>query len=748
MKKNRLSKINYRVPLFFLVFILFFINSGCTIVVNTQNPTLAPSPTAPAEKTPGEATTPASAASPSSPEKTPETSVPIINEAAPKYVYEKFFLPYESPAISPRLPEYSAAPGLSNIENIDQFPDLSPGQIKILEENLFVVVPSDRQQLSYIYEENEYRYIPSFITTDSVLHLYHIFFDGTLTSVELHYLYGLCVEISSNMLNELKNLSKATSDPIIQQAIKICKTYFAVAETLLGAGASLSGAGYSGIDKNIYDRELALIESHEGFIESPLTGMNVFYDNFLPRGHYTKNETLTRYFMAMMWYGTMFFPLSPETGNDGYINAMVLAYALFSLPESDGIKIWESIYEPTGFFVGQSDDLTPYDIWNAMNDIGGVSLEKLSDPAFIETFSIQIRGYDKARVINKNSEDGESAYTDLQFRFMGQRYVPDSEILQRLSEPIKRPVPSGLDLAAVLGAQNAEKYVREHLKPELPHEFGSGWPDYYEKYEIAKRDFGILSPETWMSNMYYGWLWTIKSSFMELAQGMPSFMNSEAWRDKQLATGLGSWAELRHDTLLYVKQSGAEKGGWFEVLPKGYVEPNVELFYRLKWLTDYSAKSLSERGLISKYRADLCEDIIEMLDRLIEISLKELRGEVLSEDDYAYIMYFGGTLEWLMLKSVPEDDEFADILSERNMAVIADIHNTTFGFLHAAVGLANEIYVVVPAEGKLCLTRGAVFDYYELFLDTKHTDEMWKKWLADSSDKPERPFWTKSFISD
>ena len=37
-----------------------------------------------------------------------------------------------------------------------------------------------------------------------------------------------------------------------------------------------------------------------------------------------------------------------------------------------------------------------------------------------------------------------------QLRFMGQRYLPDSEILQRLSIPgWKRPFPSGLDVMAV-----------------------------------------------------------------------------------------------------------------------------------------------------------------------------------------------------------------------------------------------------------------------------------------------------------
>ena len=45
------------------------------------------------------------------------------------------------------------------------------------------------------------------------------------------------------------------------------------------------------------------------------------------------------------------------------------------------------------------------------------------------------------------------------------------------------------------------------------------------------------------------------------AKGYPSFMRNEAWTDKSLNTSLGSWAELRHDTILYAKQSGIECGG-------------------------------------------------------------------------------------------------------------------------------------------------------------------------------------------
>ena len=41
----------------------------------------------------------------------------------------------------------------------------------------------------------------------------------------------------------------------------------------------------------------------------------------------------------------------------------------------------------------------------------------------------------------------------------------------------------------------------------------------------------------------------------------PLYMQSPNFLDKQIQTSLGSYAELKHDTLLYAKQSYAEEGG-------------------------------------------------------------------------------------------------------------------------------------------------------------------------------------------
>lgn len=72
---------------------------------------------------------------------------------------------------------YKISDDLSNITNLDQFGEFSREQMNLLSQNGFVVAPSKEQQLFYIYESNQYLKLPGFITCDSVLQVYHIFFE-------------------------------------------------------------------------------------------------------------------------------------------------------------------------------------------------------------------------------------------------------------------------------------------------------------------------------------------------------------------------------------------------------------------------------------------------------------------------------------------------------------------------------------------------------------------------------------------
>jgi hypothetical protein len=229
-------------------------------------------------------------------------------------------------------------------------------------------------------------------------------------------------------------------------------------------------------------------------------------------------------------------------------------------------------------------------------------------------------------------------------------------------------------------------------------------------------------------------------------------MRNAAWEDKSLAGALGSWTELKHDTILYGKPNMAESGGGREPsILHSYVEPNPVLYNRLLWLTSYSRKNLEARGILPEYIGKAAVGIEELLKFLLDCSLKEIEGRDLTDEEREWLRYYGGRLESLSARLIlgGKGDRWYNIESEteRDMALIADTGTGTDGFdyLEQAVGRAAEIFVVTPSAGKLWLTRGAVFDYYEFISGKRMNDEEWQALLKEGG-APARPRWTESFL--
>lgn len=653
-------------------------------------------------------------------------------------------LPFEPAKVSALVKPYRVNPDLSNIVNLNQFGEFSEEQLELIIKNNFVVNPTKQEQLFYIYEENQYKEIPSFITTDSVLQVYHIFYDYYLRTLENEKFLGILEELTDIMLKDSIAIYNEIDNKDVKNAQLKNIAFFAVANLCLEKGLSGDMPNEA---REMANKEFEKINNHNGFEQSAIYPYELDYSQFIPRGHYTRSEDLERYFKAMMWYGQAPFPLyiieNEERNIEQTIQAMLITHSLCSNKEA--FERWESIYEATNFFVGSSDDLSIYQYGEILFNIYGESpnLNKLNDKDKLDEF------YKEA---DKLPEPGiKPKYTSVttpngkQFRFMGQRYILDSEIIQELVEPIIRPIPSGLDIMGVLGSTRAEEI-------QMAKEENMGWADYPKEFNRLKEKFGNLKDDEWMKNMYNGWIWTLLGFLEPFGDGYPSFMTNEAWVDKDLNTALGSWSELKHDTILYGKQSGAEMGDG--LMPtKGYVEPNIEVYEKLLWLTRFSRENLNQRNLSIETIDEKMMVFETLLEFLISCSIKELRNEELTEDEYYRIGYYGGTLESLTSSFAGDGIRWFEITSEtdKNMAVIADFHTIApnsysgGGCMEAGVGPAYEIYVVVPINGELYLTRGAVFSYHEFISDERLTDEKWQKMIKEDK-QPPMPEWTNSFI--
>ena len=521
------------------------------------------------------------------------------------------------------------------------------------------------------------------------------------------------------------------------------------------------------------------------------------YSQYVPRGHYTQSEKLKRYFKAMMWYGRMAFLLKGCDGDDALVSEhdakiSTIQAALISseLPEvKAGDKpvqeIWDRIYAVTAFFVGKADDLTPYEYANALNSTFGVdfNLSELSDEANLLALKAELAKMRSPEIYGGSGVcvvyppiTREKLYECLDktkgMRFMGQRFVPDSYMFQQLVSPAvgmyvgndtpftmcitqlgpERCFPRGLDVMAVLGSEMAEDILREEGDTEYGSKSDNKPVDvcsnsnnmsYDIQLNTLKSDFAGVNISEWNQNLYWSWLYTLKPLLTEFGDGYPTFMQTEAWQKKELQTALASWTELRHDTILYVKQSYTPpRSVAMPPKPVGYVEPVPEFYARLLSLTQMTEEGLADLDVLTETEQERLQSLERILERLVNISKAELENKELNESDYEFIRNFGESMDSIVAGVDARG---------MNTTIVADVHTdcNTKKVLEEGVGYVNMILVAynVP-DGRIIVGAGPVFSYYEFKhpMDDRLTDEKWKEMLENEKESPEVQEWVKEIM--
>jgi hypothetical protein len=411
------------------------------------------------------------------------------------------------------------------------------------------------------------------------------------------------------------------------------------------------------------------------------------------------------------------------------------------------------VYEPTAFLVGAADDLSAGDLRPAMGVAFGTqtpSLEDLSDDVKIDALRAEIRKLPAPMIQSHENwaPQGESREESLRsFRVMGQRFIPDSYAFQQLvwshvgTEEKKRMMPMGLDAMAVLGSDQAHELLTTTYGQQ---EFAN----YETQMMKVKAEFDTRSPTFWPPTIYTGWLDALRLTMAFPAEGAPEFMKTKVWARKSLNTSLGGWTELRHDTILYAKQSVAAEGGGGEYdVSAGYVEPYPDFFKHMAALATASSEGLAKYGLLDENVKDKLATMTQLCNDLERISTKELAGEALEEKDANAIRWFGGTIEQLELFYDAQGRTMSP--ADEKSPVVADVHSDLNAdlALEEATGYPALVYAVLELDGKLQVLRGAAYDYYEFTVPIakRMTDEEWRAALDAGTQQP-RPTWTDEFI--
>jgi len=725
-----------------------------------------PTETRQSEPTPKEATTEEATAEPEQPTPTTEISPVPLSQGPIFAVFE------ESPGeVTALIQQESIAPDLSNVRNPFV---LSKQHFERLGANGFVVSPGEELEFFALYEKARYQNEPIFITSDSLLHSYHLMFDKALRVAEENHFVAVLQSLNQSMLAKSDDVYQQLKGGPWEEPARRNVAYFGVASRLLDGNAQTPD-----YVRDMVEQELALINTAAGIFPSvvfPGLESGEDYTQYIPRGHYTRSDILKAYFKSMMWYVRMTFRAigtSPEIGREETKSAILLVHALQNAQVNGqpALQAWADLYAPTVFFVGRSDDLTVIQYGDVMDFVygGSPSLQDLTNESYLDQTISLLETLPPPKILGMVIQDSDNEEdTTKGLRFMGQRFVPDAYIFRQLiyrnvgTRENRRGLPKGLDLFAAMGSERAYQHLEQMGDTQFEN-----YPTQMEK--VRAWLVSLTVPE-WTETLNNAWLYSFYPLIEQPGDGYPDFMRSPIWLDKQLNTSLGSWAELKHDTILYAKQVYAEMGGGPPppppLPPRGYVEPVPEFYNRLAALTAMTRTGLESRGLLSEPDREglgRLEDLARACQAMAE---KELRNEALSDEEYERIRYYGGELEKLVILAADMDVEMegvgtpAEMAEDQQAAVIADVAtdpdpsgtgSSAPVVLEVGVGRIDEIYAIVPVvdnDGQpiLQVVKGGVFSFYEFPWPAadRLTDEKWRQMLQDGN-PPEKPEWMNGF---
>jgi hypothetical protein len=322
-----------------------------------------------------------------------------------------------------------------------------------------------------------------------------------------------------------------------------------------------------------------------------------------------------------------------------------------------------------------------------------------------------------------------------------------------------RLLPSGLDIAAVLGSKMAEIILEESGE--------------FKKYPTLQNQISKLNKRlekftaTPSGSLYQRWIAGLASQWSEDVASPGEVIQKKFWARKRIQTGLASWATLRHATVLVNERSAAECGeaGFEQIIlrpPRGYVEPDLKTFDAIASLFEATAdwvkaNGKSWSGSTPKDYGDSDQGLQDgIVRRLTEsrdkvrlfrgIAKKELDGQPLTNKEYEEILYVGRAAEhnFLIFKSLAQKD-FA-LSAPDPIAKVADVASDGPNggeLLLVGVGNPLEWDQVVPFFGRKEVVKGSSYAYYETVSPQVMTDEEWRTKVSSLP----RPKWIDPFVS-
>ncbi|MEN8158409.1 MAG: DUF3160 domain-containing protein, partial [Bacteroidota bacterium] len=632
--------------------------------------------------------------------------------------------------------------------------------------------------------------LPLFLSSDFILHTLHNSYDAILQTIEWQFLEPNLQELLGAMYDHYPTLvSEYAGDNRYTETVKDVDLYISVARSLA------EGIEYLPQYDNA-EKFKAVMEAIDG---EQMTFMTLFtesrqrkldFSQFTPRGHYNKDIytrdgviTLEKYFKAMMWLGRIDFLLTAPPENPWETNwtddelrrmqlgALLLNDLLYGCGKMENLTKHEEIIS---FMVGPDDNMTPGEL-KTLSDQELVSSSDLFDGGKFDSFMEQLNASDDYGqkimsnffLVDPFSADPGSL--PVSFKLLGQKFLVDSYVFSEVvfdrivyeDKKIWRPLPDPLDAMAALGNEDALALLEGELET---YKYGSNMAGL--KYLIESYD-----DQFWEQSLYNTWLGALRTlNPLNSSTKLPYFMQTTAWHHEKLNTQLTSWAQLRHDNILYGKQSYT--GGTGCSYPFTYVEPYPDLYGNLALFADNAADFFGE--VFSGIPMESKEQIVtyyngyaEIMQQLGTIATKELDRAPLSDGEITFLKTM---INGYMASGPSVSGWYIDLFFDLQKALntdytVADVHTQPTDQFGAVVG--NVLHVgngkinmgVFLAEnscspGQYMAYAGPVSSFHQEVRSNfeRLTDQNWEDYFCWNRNEltpeltPQRPDWVASYL--
>jgi hypothetical protein len=461
----------------------------------------------------------------------------------------------------------------------------------------------------------------------------------------------------------------------------------------------------------------------------------------------------------MMWLGRIDLRLI-ETLPDGSQVFQPAQYrAMLLLNELVGADLprWQRIDTAIRIFVGESDSMVVPEVSALINDLGGPEAAQTASADQVVRAIVK-GGYGKQQIASHLMVNDGSVKTlplNRSFLLFGQRYIVDSHVFSEVvyDRIAGRMMPNALDAAfSAFGNNQALALERAEL---------TRYPELSGALARMRVLIDAHDADFWQANFYNLWLSSVRalSPRNDLTTGasLPQVAQTEAWGRRVLSAQLASWAELRHDTLLYAKQSYTGTPGC--EFPDAYVDPYPEVFDAMVKYAEQGDKivmiaaNAPSGSNLSTSIATYFENLRNAASKLAQMAKAQRDGLPLTAEQLAFIndavRVDKSTLGCVTI-DVP-NGWYAKLFyaPEKSLEfnpTIADVHTqpsdetgaTVGKVLHVGTGYPRYMVTTIDTCQGPRAYAGVVFAYHETITENfmRLTDADWSQKFSTDAARP------------